>query len=80
MRHFLEESWKRGDPVSESLNKIGHNLHWLVPEFKEVSFGPTVEQACRLLGLEAPVILQSMYIFKNPRIGSPGKINKCILL
>lgn len=53
-----------------SLNKVGHYLHWLHPVFKDLSFGRKVEELCRSIKLEAPVIIQSMYIYKNPGIGS----------
>lgn len=55
-----------------ALNKVGHNLHWLHPVFKSVSFGRKVQNLCQTLKLEDPVILQSMYIYKNPGIGSEG--------
>uniref|UniRef100_A0A224XLE9 Putative peroxisomal phytanoyl-coa hydroxylase n=1 Tax=Panstrongylus lignarius TaxID=156445 RepID=A0A224XLE9_9HEMI len=56
-------------PKSESLNKVGHALHWLHPVFKEISFSQKVQDLCQVLRMEAPVVLQSMYIYKNPRIG-----------
>ena len=53
----------------DSLNKIGHAMHDLDPVFD--SFSRTAELATVVdsLGYEEPVILQSMYIFKPPRIG-----------
>lgn len=52
-----------------ALNKIGHALHWLVPEFKKVSFSDKIKQAARQLGFVSPALVQSMYIFKQPGIG-----------
>ncbi|XP_066943175.1 phytanoyl-CoA dioxygenase domain-containing protein 1-like isoform X2 [Macrobrachium rosenbergii] len=52
-----------------SLNKIGHALHWLVPEFKKVSFSDKMKATARQLGFISPAVVQSMYIFKQPGIG-----------
>ena len=53
----------------DSLNKMGHAMHDLDPVFG--AFSRTSELAATVdsLGYEEPVILQSMYIFKPPRIG-----------
>lgn len=59
------------DP-SVSLNKIGHALHELNPVFRRVSLSEKVKECAFQLGLLDPVIVQSMYIFKNPGIGSEG--------
>ncbi|XP_072394960.1 phytanoyl-CoA dioxygenase domain-containing protein 1 homolog [Diabrotica undecimpunctata] len=53
-----------------SLNKIGHALHELNPVFKKHTFSEKIKEAAFQLGFEEPVIPQSMYIFKNPKIGS----------
>lgn len=52
-----------------SINKIGHALHDLDPVFNEFSRTPENRQLSADLGLVAPLLLQSMYIFKQPRIG-----------
>jgi phytanoyl-CoA hydroxylase len=52
-----------------AINKIGHGLHDLVPEFEEVSYEPRVGAIARDLGLVKPLAVQSMYIFKQPIIG-----------
>ncbi|XP_037082660.1 phytanoyl-CoA dioxygenase domain-containing protein 1-like [Pollicipes pollicipes] len=54
---------------SLGINKIGHALHWLVPEFRRVTFSERVRACFRALGFAAPVVAQSMYIFKQPGIG-----------
>lgn len=57
------------DP-SISLNKIGHALHELNPVFRKTSLSEKVKECAFQLGFEDPAISQSMYIFKNPGIGS----------
>ncbi|KAG5895119.1 hypothetical protein JTB14_008556 [Gonioctena quinquepunctata] len=57
-------------PPELSLNKIGHALHELNPVFKKYTFCERVKEAAFQLGMEEPVIPQSMYIFKNPGTGS----------
>ena len=53
----------------DSLNKMGHAMHDLDPVFNGFSRTPKMAAAVESLGYEEPVILQSMYIFKPPRIG-----------
>ncbi|XP_014245544.1 phytanoyl-CoA dioxygenase domain-containing protein 1 [Cimex lectularius] len=62
----LDEQGELKVPAGSSLNKVGHALHWLHPDFKEISFGNKIQDLCRSLRFEAPVILQSMFIYKNP--------------
>lgn len=52
-----------------SINKIGHAMHDLDPVFDRFSRGPALAELARQLGLEAPQLWQSMYIFKQPGIG-----------
>jgi phytanoyl-CoA hydroxylase len=54
---------------SLSINKIGHALHHLVPEFKAFSHSEKIKSIAMDLGLQRPQIHQSMYIFKQPKIG-----------
>lgn len=54
---------------SLSINKIGHALHQLVDEFKDFSHSTKISKIAKQLGLEKPQIHQSMYIFKQPKIG-----------
>ncbi|XP_067279960.1 phytanoyl-CoA dioxygenase domain-containing protein 1-like [Pseudorasbora parva] len=56
-------------PRELSLNKIAHALHAYEPLFKAVTHSPKVQNLGKKLGLINPVILQSMYIFKQPGIG-----------
>lgn len=52
-----------------SINKIGHALHDLDPQFDAFSHGPALAELAHDLGLAEPQIWQSMYIFKQPGIG-----------
>lgn len=52
-----------------SINKIGHALHDLNPIFEKFSYQKKLEILCQDIGLKNPRLLQSMYIFKQPRIG-----------
>jgi len=54
---------------SLSINKIGHALHSLNPLFKAFSHDPRIAAIARDLGVKEPQIRQSMYIFKQPKIG-----------
>jgi len=52
-----------------SINKIGHALHDLDPAFDRFSRTPEIAQLTADLGVDDPLLLQSMYIFKQPNIG-----------
>jgi phytanoyl-CoA hydroxylase len=52
-----------------SINKIGHALHVLSPEFAAFSQSSIIAQIAEDLGVVSPEIRQSMYIFKQPKIG-----------
>jgi phytanoyl-CoA hydroxylase len=52
-----------------SLNKIGHALHDLDPVFENFSRAPELVQLSADLGFNRPLLVQSMYIFKQPNIG-----------
>jgi phytanoyl-CoA hydroxylase len=52
-----------------SLNKLGHAMHDLDPVFDAFSRTPELAAVAADVGLLAPLLLQSMYIFKQPRIG-----------
>ena len=56
-------------PLELSLNKVGHALHDLDPVFSRFSRDPRLAAIARAVGLAEPLLLQSMYIFKQPRIG-----------
>jgi phytanoyl-CoA hydroxylase len=56
-------------PVEDVINKIGHAQHDLDPEFSAFSRAPEVVQLARELGMDRHLLLQSMYLCKQPRIG-----------
>lgn len=56
-------------PIQKSLNKVGHALHAYEPLFKNVTHSPKVQGIAKKVGMARPVIVQSMYIFKQPGIG-----------
>ncbi len=56
-----------------SLNKLGHAMHDLDPVFDAFSRTPRMRAVATDLGMSDPLLLQSMYIFKQPRIG--GEVN-----
>jgi phytanoyl-CoA hydroxylase len=74
IRFFFEERAFNADgtlkqPKEQSINKIGHALHDLDPVFNRFSRTPKLRQLVDDLGIEDPLLLQSMYIFKQPNIG-----------
>lgn len=56
-------------PKELSINKIGHAMHDLDPVFNRFSRTDSLRQVTMDLGLLNPLLLQSMYIFKQPFIG-----------
>jgi phytanoyl-CoA hydroxylase len=52
-----------------ALNKLGHAMHDLDPEFGAFSRTPALAAIAGAIGMREPLLLQSMYIFKQPRIG-----------
>lgn len=74
IRFFFETEALDGDgrltvPKERSINKVGHALHDLDPVFDAFSRQPALAALASDLGLAAPLLLQSMYIFKQPEIG-----------
>ena len=51
------------------VNKIGHALHDLDDKFIAFSKNEQLDQIARAVGFHNPLLLQSMYIFKQPKIG-----------
>jgi len=56
-------------PKSLSINKIGHALHDLDPEFERFTYTPQLASVASDIGMADALALQSMYIFKQPHIG-----------
>lgn len=74
VRMFFEEEAIDGNgemtvEKSRAINKIGHALHDLDPVFDAFSRDGKLARTAADLGLAEPLLLQSMYIFKQPNIG-----------
>jgi phytanoyl-CoA hydroxylase len=74
VRCFFEEeafdaSGGLRQPKELSINKIGHAMHDLDPVFERFSRDRQLHDLALELGLAEPRVYQSMYIFKQPRIG-----------
>ena len=73
VRWFLEDGavvdGELTRPLELAVNKIGHAMHDLDPEFDRFSRTPMLADLATDLGLRDPRLLQSMYIFKQPGIG-----------
>lgn len=63
-------------PREKSVNKIGHALHAIDPIFKQITHSSQVQELGRRLGLVRPLIVQSMYIFKQPGIGGEEPLGR----
>lgn len=53
-----------------SINKLGHAMHDLDPAFHKFSDSPANAVLAKSLGYKDPMLVQSMYIFKQPSIGA----------
>ncbi len=51
------------------VNKIGHALHDLDEKFINFSKTEDLDNIAKAIGFKDPLLLQSMYIFKQPKIG-----------
>lgn len=74
IRFFLEkdafdESGALRQAKENSLNKMGHAMHDLDPVFDRFSRTPELAAIASSVGFSDPAIIQSMYIFKPPKIG-----------
>lgn len=56
-------------PAHLALNKLGHAMHDLDPVFAAFSHTAALAGVAADIGFADPGLLQSMYIFKQPRIG-----------
>lgn len=70
---FEEDAFNSGGQLrhdkARSINKIGHALHDLDVTFDRFSRTEDLAALVRDLGFARPLLLQSMYIFKQPAIG-----------
>jgi phytanoyl-CoA hydroxylase len=74
IRFFLEngafdDNGELRQGKEDSLNKMGHAMHDLDPVFDQFSRTTKLAQVAKSIGFQDPAIIQSMYIFKPPRIG-----------
>jgi len=73
-RFFFEEeafdaSGELTKPLEKAINKVGHAMHDVDPQFDQFSRQPALAKLATGLGLSDPKLAQSMYIFKQPEIG-----------
>ena len=59
-----------------SINKIGHALHDLDPVFDRFSRTADLADLVSSVGFEQPLLLQSMYVFKQPNIGGEVSLHQ----
>ena len=74
IRFFFEENAFLPDGTlrfekGKSINKIGHALHDLDPVFDQFSRHQNVRDLAGAIGFADSLLVQSMYIFKQPNIG-----------
>jgi len=74
IRFFFEENAFQSDGTliqnrDRSINKIGHALHDLDPVFDQFARSQKIREVAKAIGFVSPLLLQSMYIFKQPNIG-----------
>jgi phytanoyl-CoA hydroxylase len=65
----FDETGRLRQAKALSINKIGHALHDLDPAFAAFSRMPALAGLVEGIGIGRPLLLQSMYIFKQPGIG-----------
>lgn len=65
----FDEHGKLRQDAHLCLNKLGHAMHDLDPVFKEFSHSNRLAAVAQSIGMKQEKLLQSMYIFKQPRIG-----------
>ena len=65
----FDEAGRLRHSKARSINKIGHALHELDPVFARFSRTDALKQLVADLGIARPLLVQSMYIFKQPSIG-----------
>lgn len=56
-----------------AFNKIGHYIHILDSTYRNLTFNNEIKNIAKSLNFIYPIVLQSMLIFKHPKIG--GKVD-----
>ena len=74
IRFFFEDKAfdKNGNLTDKKelvINKIGHALHDLDDVFYDFSHRQDLDNIAKSINIENPLLIQSMYIFKQPKIG-----------
>ena len=74
IRFFLEEKVNFSEKNFQTnkqfiVNKIGHALHDLYEVFYKFSHRKDLDMIAKSIGFQKPLLLQSMYIFKQPKFG-----------
>ena len=74
IRFFLEEKANTSEKNLQTnkqfiVNKIGHALHDLDEVFYKFSHRKDLDMIAKSIGFQKPLLLQSMYIFKQPKLG-----------
>ena len=74
IRFFLEDGALKNDGSLNrdkflAINKIGHAMHDLDEKFSKFSRKKSLAMLSNAIGIETPLLLQSMYICKQPYIG-----------
>jgi len=74
IRFFFEDKAfdQKGKLINKKelvINKIGHALHDLDDDFFKFSHRLDLDQIAKAIGINNPLLMQSMYIFKQPNIG-----------
>ncbi len=72
----FDEQGALSKPKELALNKIGHAMHDSDPVYNEFSRQPAFSAIAEGLGHQHPLLLQSMYIFKQPHIGGEVKCHQ----
>jgi phytanoyl-CoA hydroxylase len=65
----LDDQGQLIKPARLAINKIGHAMHDLDPVFNRFCKLPLFDEVLRAIGFQAPLLWQTMYIFKQPQIG-----------
>ncbi len=65
----LDEDGKLNRPFEQAINKVGHAMHDQDPHFNQFSRQAAFHTIAKGLGVSDPLLAQSMYIFKQPKIG-----------
>ncbi len=74
IRVFMEE--EADQLATHRVNKLGHAMHDLDPVFRSFSHQALLADIASDVGFQQPGLLQSMYIFKQARIGGAVNIHQ----